>query len=88
MKSDLDKSIDSLESTSDNSTPEPVRATVKSSRKPKVPLVAPSSEELDAFYESLSECRTKTVCLSLEKPYANCFISKTRLEHQLYFKFA
>ena len=79
MKSDLEKSINSLESTTDNSTPEPVSVnTVKSSHKPKAPLAAPSSEELDAFYESLSECKIKPVCLSLEKPYATSFISKTR----------
>ena len=38
----------------------------------------PSAKELDAFYKSLSECKIKPVWLSLEKPYANTFISKTR----------
>ncbi|CAB3997171.1 Hypothetical predicted protein [Paramuricea clavata] len=46
--------------------------------KPKAPLNKPSAKELDAFYKLLSECKIKPVCLSLEKPYADTFISKTR----------
>ena len=50
---DVDKSIDSLESTTDNSSPEPVSAPVKSSRKPKAPLAAPSSRNLMHFMNLL-----------------------------------
>ena len=80
-KSDIDTSIDSLDADNDNSNIalHPVTSTPKPSKKQQSPnITKPSSAELDAFYKSLSECKLKPVCLSLEEPYADSFISKTR----------
>ncbi|XP_022807132.1 uncharacterized protein LOC111344187 isoform X1 [Stylophora pistillata] len=83
MKSDLDKTVNSLNCAADTKS---LSASLESSgasasatpRKPKAPPPRPSFKELDAFYESLSQCQVKPVCLSLEKSYAAMFISKTR----------
>ena len=80
-KSDIDTSIDSLDADNNNSNIalHPVTSTPKPSKKQQSPNnTKPSSAELDAFYKSLSECKIKPVCLSLEEPYADSFVSKTR----------
>ncbi len=81
MRSDLDKSIDSLAPCSEGlelnvDMTESVKS-IKSSKPKSIPT-KPSSAELEEFYKSLSECKVKPVCLSLEKPYADSFILKTR----------
>jgi hypothetical protein len=83
MKCDLDKTVNSLDPAACTTT-DTSKVTLESSsvsakaHKPKAPLSKPSAKELDAFYKSLSECKIKPVCLSLEKSYADTFISKTR----------
>ena len=74
MKSDLDKSIDSLDVSFKSAD---VSEKLPKPKATNVPL-KPSSEELDAFYKSLSECKIKPVCLSLQESYADSFISKSR----------
>ena len=83
MKCDLDKTVNSLDPAACTTT-DTLKVTLESSsvstkaHKPKALLSKPSAKELDAFYKSLSECKIKPVCLSLEKPYADLFITKTR----------
>ena len=83
MKCGLDKTVNSLDPAACTTT-DTSKVTLESSsvstkaHKPKAPLSKPSAKELDAFYKSLSECKIKPVCLSLEKPYADIFITKTR----------
>lgn len=77
LKSELDKSIESVNSSSTESSsaaqiPEPTPAENKPALKP------PSADELQEFYKSLSECSVKPVCLSLIHPYSEPFISTTR----------
>ena len=75
LKSDLDKSIESVNSSRIGSSstaqiPEPTPAENKSASKP------PSVDEMQQFYKSLSECSIKPVCLI--HPYSESFISSTR----------
>ena len=77
LKIDLDKSIESVNSSSTESSsaaqiPEPTPAENKPALKP------PSTDELQEFYKSLSECSVKPVCLSLIHPFSESFISTTR----------
>ncbi len=84
MKSNLDKSMDSLVPCSEglelnvDMTCESESVKSIKSSKPKSISTKPSSAELEEFHKSLSECKVKPVCLSLEKPYADSFILKTR----------
>ena len=77
IKSELDKSIESVnfsstESSSAAQSNEPTPAENKPALKP------PSKDELQQFYKSLSECRVKPVRLSLIHPHSESFISTTR----------
>lgn len=77
LKSELDKSIESANSSSIASNtaaqiPEPTPAENKPALKP------PSANEIQQFYKTLSECSIKPVCLSLIHPYSESFISRTR----------
>ena len=47
-------------------------------RKLKEEVQKPTAEELQQFYDSLSECKDKPVCLSLANPHNDAFVSKTR----------
>ena len=77
LKSDLDKSIESVNS----SNIEPSAAAQIPEHTPaenKSAVKRPLEEKLQAFYKSLSECIIKPVGLSLIPPYSESFISKTR----------
>ena len=77
LKTDLDKSIDSLHPSS--SAPSPAAQPCESNKAGQnSPLQKPSAEEMKEFYKSLSECKIKPVCLSLIHPYSESFISSTR----------
>ena len=86
MKSDLDKSIESLDPADDTFTvaaftrcSTPVSNKTKlGSRNSCLVDIKSSLEELDDFCKTLSDCKIKPVCLSLEEPYADSFISQTR----------
>lgn len=79
MKSDLDKSIDSLGTAADfTELTSTSTATVSDKRKSCFVDMTPSQEELDDLYDTLSKCKIKPVCLSLEEPYADAFLSETR----------
>ena len=73
LKSDHDKSLESVNSSSTGSSstvqvPEPTPAENMSALKP------PSGDEMQQFYKSLSECSIKPVCFSLIHPYSESFI--------------
>ena len=78
-KTNLDKSIENLDNydlpqftTGTNHVSAPV------SRNDKVRVAIPKAEGIKQFYDSLSECKNKPVCLSLVQPHSESFISKTR----------
>ena len=69
-KANLDKSIENLDTkdllqftTGTNDVCGPV------SRHDTVRVAIPKAEELKQFYDSLSECKNKPVCLSLVQPH-------------------
>ena len=77
LKANLDKSIENLDTkdltqftTCTNHESAPV------SRNDKFRVAIPKAEELKQFYDSLSECKNKPVCLSLVQPHSESFISK------------
>lgn len=72
LKTDLDKSIENVNSPSSIKPSEPSPAGRTSA------IQKPSADEMDEFYKSLSECKIKPVCLSLIHPYCESFISSTR----------
>ena len=77
LKSDLDKSIESVNSSNiELSAASQIPEHTPTENKPAVKR--PSEEKLQAFYKSLSECKIKPICLSLIPPYSESFISKTR----------
>ena len=70
LKANLDKSIENLDTkdlprftTGTNDVSAPV------SRHDKVRVAIPKAEELKQFYDYLSECKNKPVCLSLVQPH-------------------
>ena len=48
------------------------------SRNDKVRVAIQKAEELKQFYNSLSKCKKKPICLSLVQSHSESFISKTR----------
>ena len=56
----------------------PVKSTPKTPSRPGKEPSPPSSAEMNNFYKSLNSCKVKPVALSLVKPYAGEFTSKSR----------
>ena len=71
LKNKLDASIEGL---GEN----PVTSTPKAPSRPGKEPSPPSLAEMNNFYKSLNSCKVKPVALSLVKPYAEDFISKSR----------
>lgn len=76
LKTDLDKSIESLESSSSESSPaaQPGQPTPEKNST----LQKPSADEINEISQSLSECQIKPVCLTLIYPFCDSFILSTR----------
>ena len=86
IKSDLDKSIESLDPADDSfivaaftrCSTAVSNKTKSGSRNSCLVDIKPSVEELDDFCKTVGDCKIKPVCLSLEEPYAASFIFQTR----------
>ena len=65
LKANLDKSIENLDT---KDLPQFTTVCAPVSRH-KVRVAIPKAEELKQFYDSLSECKNKPVCLSLVQPH-------------------
>ena len=75
LKENLDKLIENFD------PGKPSQSTIPKNpapRKLKEEVQKPTAEELQQFYDSLSKCKNKPVCLSLINPHNDAFVSKTR----------
>ena len=79
LKANVDKSIENLD-TKDlpQFTTGTYHVSAPVSRNDKVRVAIPKAEEFKQFYDSLSVCKNKPICLSLVQPHPESFIFKTR----------
>ena len=78
LKTDLDKSIERVDSPVSEPSPPSHTSTPACPEEGISATQKPSADELNTFYRSLSECKIKLVCLSLIHPFNESFISSTR----------
>ena len=77
LKQKLDEAVENLGDTSNKNktfSPEYSKPVVKR----KIDIPAPTQAELNSFYETLNNCKSKPVALSLIHPYSETFVAKSR----------